>query len=403
MDIRKSVFKRKSKGDHRRNKWVCRISFRASLSEPWKTHEWQFDTKTHAIDFRDEEIDRLKDTNGRSVAGKDTTFRSLAERALESYYQPAQVDRRGYKAVGVRSHVSVKGYIKNLVEYFGDMRLSHITEHNIRGYISWRHRTGSRRGRDGGAISQATVNRELSTMARMWRQAYLAQWVQTDIFKGADFIRKDAEVERKRRLSPAEESRLLKVCEGVREVEYTRFRHGRTETIKASVGSFNPELKAIILLAIDGGMRRGEILKLRWEDIDFQKAVIRIVGTHTKTEKERWTILGARAGEELRRFPNYGTEGQVFSVKEFRRSWETAKRLAKIEDLRFHDLRRTAITRWIMDGRFQGPLAQKLAGHARFETTEKHYVGFDSDIASEAAARWNQLQAVAIEGSELEH
>lgn len=45
----------------------------------------------------------------------------------------------------------------------------------------------------------------------------------------------------------------------------------------------NPHLKAIILLDLDSGMRRGEILKLEWAAIDFDGSIIRILGTHTKT------------------------------------------------------------------------------------------------------------------------
>ncbi len=50
-----------------------------------------------------------------------------------------------------------------------------------------------------------------------------------------------------------------------------------------------------ILLAVDSGMRRGEILKLRWSDFDFEQDKINIIGSHTKTERERDAPLSFRA------------------------------------------------------------------------------------------------------------
>jgi integrase len=56
----------------------------------------------------------------------------------------------------------------------------------------------------------------------------------------------------------------------------------------------------------------------------------------------------------------------------------TAKRLAKINDLHFHDLRRTAITLWIQQGTPLA-LAVKLGGHSQLQTTMKHYTANDAD------------------------
>jgi integrase len=64
--------------------------------------------------------------------------------------------------------------------------------------------------------------------------------------------------------------RLLAACQGERTITYKRKLRGKEQEVTAKISEDNPHLKAIIILALDSGMRRGEIFKLRWEDIDFE-------------------------------------------------------------------------------------------------------------------------------------
>ena len=154
----------------------------------------------------------------------------------------------------------------------------------------------------------------------------------------------------------------------------------------------NPHLKAMIILAIDSGMRRGEIFKMRWQDIDFDNNLIRIVGTHTKTERERIAPLSQRAKDELEKLRKI-TEGEnPFPYTDIKRSFATAKRLARIEDLHFHDLRQTAITRWIHQGTSLA-FAGKFAGHSQLQTTMKHYTATDANMIKEMNERMNNFNS----------
>jgi integrase len=62
--------------------------------------------------------------------------------------------------------------------------------------------------------------------------------------------------------------------------------------------------------------------------------------------------------------------------------------LAKIDDLHSHDLRRTAITRWIQQGTPLA-LAGKLGGHSQLQTTMKHYTANDANSVQEITERIN--------------
>jgi len=213
-----------------------------------------------------------------------------------------------------------------LKRFFGKRLIRQITTESLTDYKLWRLGNGSQHptAKDKAELKQiklATVNRELSTMRRMMRFAYGKGWILKDIFFNAKVIEMSAEIERTRLLTSDEETRLLAACQGEREIEYTRTRRGKEEKIKAVHDVDNPHLKAIILLAIDSGMRRGEILKLRWKDIDFENNLIRILGTHTKTERERIAPLSARAKDELERIEKFTSGEKPFNFDSFKRSF----------------------------------------------------------------------------------
>lgn len=167
-------------------------------------------------------------------------------------------------------------------------------------------------------------------MRRIMRFAYGKGWIVKDIFFNANVIEVSSEVERKRLLSKDEEKRLLANCQCEREVTYKRKkRHNpnEIEEITAKVSIDNPLLKGMIVLALDSGMRRGEIFKLRWQDIDFDNNLIRIVGTHTKTERERIAPLSQRAKDEPEKLKEITTGENPFPYFDIKRSFATAKRL----------------------------------------------------------------------------
>lgn len=99
------------------------------------------------------------------------------------------------------------------------------------------------------------------------------------------------ERKRERILTRDEELRLLSACEN------------------------RKHLRAILICALDTGMRRGEILGLKWSDVDFEERVLTIRAFNTKTMKERQVSLTTRLTLELEQLwdasPKIG-EGLVF-------------------------------------------------------------------------------------------
>ncbi|CAN5758617.1 hypothetical protein BH20ACI3_BH20ACI3_24860 [soil metagenome] len=107
-------------------------------------------------------------------------------------------------------------------------------------------------------------------------------------------------------------------------------------------------LKAIIIMALNTGMRRGEICGLQWFDLNFERGLINV--RNTKNGKDRQIPMNATVRDVLESqprsssfvFPSPRTGERLVEIKY---SYARAVKAAGINNLRFHDLRPTAATR----------------------------------------------------------
>ena len=116
----------------------------------------------------------------------------------------------------------------------------------------------------------------------------------------------------------------------------------------------------IIEMAIETGMRRGEILSLEWINIDFERA--RALLLMTKNGRSRWVPLSKKAILILNQVPR--TSGLVFPLSEVavRQAWERLRKRSGLVDLNFHDLRHEAISRMFEKG-LNVPEVASISGH----------------------------------------
>lgn len=386
MEIKSKVFKRKT--GKSKGRWIIRIQYFDDVKGRLCYVERHAAKRTDATDERDKLIAKIQRTQGQIQTGDKMTFDSLSAIYQKHFYKPAVIVE-GRKVAGLKSYRTVKGHLAMLSEFFGPRMIRHITPESLIEYKLWRVEKGSQRGKPENKgkipVRLGTVNRELSSLRAIMNYAFDKGWIVKELsFK--KIIDADAENVRTRILSPDEETRLLAACQGTRQIPYERTRRGRVEQIVAIHEVDNPRLKAAILLAIDGGMRKGEILKSDWPDYDVENGIIRIRSTNTKTERPRLAPLSDRAAKELKRIKSLFPQERPFPITDFSGSFETACKLAEIKDLQFRDLRTTAITRWQIYGM---PLAfaGKMAGHSQLQTTNRHYTVMDEQMVSDAAKK----------------
>lgn len=137
-----------------------------------------------------------------------------------------------------------------------------------------------------------------------------------------------------------------------------------------------PELQLIVMLALTTGMRRGELLGLRWPDVDLERRLI--VLNKTKNHDRRSVPIVPAVLELLREhgrvrrldndlvFPSPGKKPVWFDP-----AWYAALDAANIEDFRFHDLRHTAASYLAMSGATTPEIAAVL-GHRTLQMVKRY-------------------------------
>ena len=107
----------------------------------------------------------------------------------------------------------------------------------------------------------------------------------------------------------------------------------------------------VIAFAIHTGMRRGELLNITWDMVQWDKKFIKLPAHITKTNRDRNVPLQPHAIEILQNLPR-SLGGKIFpiGIKNFERSWRAICKRANITGLRFHDLKREAVSRLFEKG-----------------------------------------------------
>lgn len=143
----------------------------------------------------------------------------------------------------------------------------------------------------------------------------------------------------------------------------------------ACAGQLGPRaghLPAVITLALNTGMRKGELLGLEWARVDFDHGLIVLDGADCKSGKRRAIPINAaaRAALALRQAVSGGP--LVFGgVKDVKRSFASACQRAGITNFRFHDLRHTFAS-WLVQAGVPLTEVRDLLGHASIEMTERY-------------------------------
>ena len=170
-------------------------------------------------------------------------------------------------------------------------------------------------------LSDSSVRLELAILSNLFTVA-MKEWRMEGLRNPVLAVRKPAPGKaRDRRLLPGEEIRLLSECA--------------------------PLLKATILFALETGMRKGEIQKLLWKDVDLGKCTAKLFDT--KNGEDRTIPLSGRAIVVLKALPR-NINGKVFPGADISHSFTAACKRADIADLHFHDLRHEATSRFFEKG-----------------------------------------------------
>jgi integrase len=242
--------------------------------------------------------------------------------------------------------------LDHLLPFFAKLLLADIGGEDIARY---------QRERGGEGAAGATINLEIGTLRSILRQHRLWGFVQPDVKRRAE--RDDVG----HALTSDEEGRLLGACGASR----------------------SRSLYPAVVLALNTGLRRSELLNLRWSQIDLAGSTVRVGESKTSAGRGRIVPLNARATAVVRfwaeKFParevthavfpseRVGAAGNEFQpctyecdlltpIGSLKEAWEAAKRRAKVT-VRWHDLRHTCCTRLLEQG-VSLPIVGQILGWA---------------------------------------
>jgi integrase len=254
---------------------------------------------------------------------------------------------------------------------FGKIRAAALSSQDIKRYITNRRDAGT---------PEATINRELAIVSRAFRLA-----AESD---------------------PPKVTRVLKIPrlheDNVRTgfLEHENYMRLRNE--------LPPYVRLVYVVGYYVGVRRGELAKVKWSDVDFAGAEIRLAGSITKNKKPRtipiygemrqWLEMAKAERDQL--WP--GCEW-VFARKgrplgDFRKVWEPACERASVTGLLFHDLRRSAIRNMERAG-IPRQVAMQISGHRTENVYRRYDIVSKRDLTNAASKLENYLGEIEREST----
>lgn len=277
-----------------------------------------------------DELDRLRlekkaEIEGRAVRPPESvTFEAQADRFLELY---SKQNKRSWKSDELS--------LKHLKEFFGKRLLSEVTAEAIEEYKAKRR----------AEVSPATCNRELACLKTCLNKAI--EWGK---------IEKSPAAKVKKFREPISRERFLTIDES-----------------KGLLAQASDGLRPILIVALSTGMRKNEVLSLRWRDVDFVKGFIRILDSKSGSRNVPMNALVFDLLHGLDRsrefvFENLETKTHVQDVKT---GFRAACRRAGLDGVRFHDLRHTAASRMVETG-IDLVTVSKILGHASIQMTMRY-------------------------------
>ena len=308
-------------------------------------------------------------------------FADLADFYEKNYIKPATfIDER--KISGLRDWKHISAFLKIFREFFGKQKLKDITYSHLVSFRALRLKTPTQYKNQ---RTITTVNRELTSLRRIFNIAVQENWLVKNPFNcGESLIQISAERKRERILTLEEESKLLRACDNKQ----------------------RSHLKPLLIALLDTGARKGEMLKLKWKDVNLETHLITIQALNTKTLKKRQIFITKRLNGEFEKLWNNSKKELdclVFGItNNVRKSFTSACKIAGIktgglDGLVIHSLRHSTATR-LVQGKMPIQLVGRILGHQQPQTTYR-YLSANDETLQQAASILEAIQNSASDDS----
>lgn len=242
-----------------------------------------------------------------------------------------------------------------LISFFGEETLlSHVSAARINEFV---------RSRRDEKVKAATINRDLQFLGQILKQAERERFIGRSPFDLGKFRQNESKERRKPHiLTWEEQEKLLSVAP--------------------------PRIRVLTVLGTEGGMRTGEMLGLRWQDIDFLQDTLQVVKSKSlagvrvvpisalcKSELQRWrSLVGPEHSEWV--FPSFSNKRH--KLQGGRKAWASTLKKAGLPFFPIYYLRHTFSSRLTAAGVSPLTVAQML-GHSSTQVVPRYTVVLDSN------------------------
>jgi len=274
-------------------------------------------------------------------------------------------------------------------QYFGNRKLAEIDTWAIERFRTARLKV----------VKPISVNHDLTALRAALNRAIAWGLLKEHPMRTIKQLKIDGDA-KVRYLAPEENKRLREALDN-REMKHRAEREHANHWRKVrryeeypAFGAFTDHLKPMVLLALNTGMRRGELFNLKWEDVNFAGKIITVIGETAKSGKTRHIPMNEEALSVLRAWYEQRNKSElVFPSDNGERldnissSWERLIKAAQVNNFRFHDLRHDFASKLVMAG-VDLNTVRELLGHADIKMTLR-YAHLAPEKLASAVAKLN--------------
>lgn len=344
-------------------------------------------TKTYAVRYERGKIITIGDCRKMTLAEARDAARTIlhkastgadpvADKKRSNNIEFAKYVNETYKPYAIANHKrgeeSARQLLATWQPIFGGKSLDEITAQSVeKAANQWRMN----------GLSPGTCNRYVATLSGLLSLAVRYGDLKAHPLKGMKPFQTDNA--RIRYLSPQEEQSLRQALDDrqdemrQRRQTYNQWRQARSiPALSARQETFTDYMKPLVLLAMNTGMRRGELLSLTWQDINLTEALITVQASKTKTGKRRYIPMSDEALwiiEELQKTAHgtYVIHDNGKRLGNIHKGWQALLDRAGIVEFHFHDLRHHFASRLIQAGADLNTV-RELLGHSDLKMTLRY-------------------------------
>ncbi|MDO9177706.1 MAG: tyrosine-type recombinase/integrase [Agitococcus sp.] len=248
-------------------------------------------------------------------------------------------------------------------------------------------------------LKPTSINRNFNALRSVFTRAFEVKAIHANPLKGIKNVTESNEI-RVRYFSIEEEfmvrqwlkQRDHQHIEKRKSVNAWRLTRGYSLMLEYEEDAYTDLLTPIILLAMNTGLRRGELLQLSWSDINFEQHYLTVRAENAKSGKARRIPLNAESYQILSTWKrtSFIEGGFVFSMESgnplttLKAGWRSLMSGTGIKDFRLHDLRHHFASKLAMKGADLNTI-RELLGHSDFTTTLRYAHLADSHKADAVA------------------